>query len=342
MKTNPPPRHFSSKRANLLFLVLALAILLLIAYVLLPPRLSSSEGNGNSSAGNQNISVTNDSSADLYRLSYCNADGKELTFQYSTTSGWQLDDDPSFPLSQNTLTSMAARISKIVASRVLTPISEKDLVTYGLSKPALTVTASYSHRTATYYFGSVSGFGGSCYLAVEGESNSVYVVDQTYYTIFTFDYKSLLDQVMLPRLTADHILSYSVTSPGSSSEVTVTEPSYLTALTKLTLGNFVEYRPSEESLKEYGLTEEESTVITVHYFEDKTIDIESGSSGTRNSVQVQYSYTLRVGGSPENQSNMRYAIYGDSGIVYLIGNHTYQSLLQGASEALLGPSQSTE
>lgn len=124
---------------------------------------------------------------------------------------WVLDGEEEYPLSQSKLTSMAAGIAQLSATRLVVEAPE-DLSEYGLLNPSLLIKAvtvegkEYSLQlgeqltTDTDYYGQIAG------------DNAVYVIPMATRTKYAITKADLFDIESPPSITADTIREVKVSS----------------------------------------------------------------------------------------------------------------------------------
>ena len=117
--------------------------------------------------------LTQKTADDLIGLSWT-GDGETISFRCAD-GVWTAQDASDPPARQETFAFLSETVLSLKATRRLENVGS--LADYGLDKAAFTVTADWKDGTSTvYYMGGATPFADGYYLALSGESGTVYTV----------------------------------------------------------------------------------------------------------------------------------------------------------------------
>ncbi len=199
------------KKKNTITIILLLLVLILsgIGYGMLKSHNNRVEREKAEKEAEDNSVMLNDFEADsIVNLTVTSKDENFAFVKEGDT--WILQGEEDYPLSQSKLTSMAAGIAKLSATRMVVENPE-DLSEYGLNQPSILIKAvttegkEYSLQigdklpTDTDYFGTTS-------------DDTVYVIPMATRTKYAVTKEELFDVESSPSITADNIREVKVTS----------------------------------------------------------------------------------------------------------------------------------
>lgn len=223
-------------------------------------------------------------------LSYSNGSAT-LSFSAAEDGSWTWDNDPDFPLRQETVNSILALLINWRPQQTLA--AEEDLSAYGLDEPAGSLTLTGRDGTVrTLSFGRTTTDGTSRYVMDLGDPSTVYIIADTLFTHMGVPIYDMCSLPALPVLEEGAIRSILLRGPegedGTPALVTVltaskgedgsvkwlqgsedvTQNAYVRALLEdlhaLAFTRCVDYDPSDEALDICGFTAPPAAV-TVNY-----------------------------------------------------------------------------
>lgn len=269
-----------------------------------------------------------------------------LSFTVAESGEWVWENDPKFPLRQETINSILALLINWRPQQTLA--AEEDLSAYGLNEPTgfLTLTgADGSVRALT--FGKTTTDGTSRYVMEQSDPSTVYIIADTLFTQMGVPIYDMCDVPLLPLLEEDSIRSILIRGPenedGTPALVTVlttakrngeegpvtwlqgsenvtaneTVRALLEDLRALVLTKCVDYDPSDEALAICGF-DMPPAAITVNYTTD------AGADGT---------VSLTIGAQVLDGSG-RYVRLGDSTTIYSLPTAALDPLMRVAVNGL--------
>lgn len=312
-------------RGIVLIITFAVLALLLLVYFVLVPKMNPDEIPLETTAETHVIS--NHERKDITAFSY-KINGENLAFTYEDRTGyWRWSGDRDFPLNQTTVAGIAEAIAYIPATRVL-EAGEISIADAGLEEPAYTFSVTYSDGSySTYHIGNFNNFNNSNYFMTEGDDR-LYMISSGLESYFTMDLYDLAAEptIATNALSVDKISGYDVVDSVSSK--TVTDPALLEELLYLYVFDAVDFKPTEEELKEYGLDSGAAT-ITVHYTVTKEFNNEQGSISSTAGVEAAYDMIIKVGVLSEGNDSQRYVLIDDNPLVYRMNADTLEKLISG-------------
>ena len=225
-------------------------------------------------------------------------DGKSLSFMKEDGT-WYDAEDKSFPVDQDSLTTMTNALGAVSATRKLE--KPEDLSEYGLDSPVLTVRYTASDgKAAEFTVGDTNDAADGIYLKISGD-DAVYLVSSDFADSFNSDIYQLADMESFPAITSDSITDIAVKSGSHTLEIkndsdggrTVLEngeekencasssvTQFINTVTGITFNSHVEYNCKD--LSKYGL-DKPAADISVDYTTTETVGSgNSDSSETEN------------------------------------------------------------
>lgn len=263
-----------------------------------------------------------------------------LSFSVSEDGNWVWDNDPKFPLRQDTVNSILALLINWRPQQTLA--AEEDLSAYGLSEPAgsLTLTGADGSVRALS-FGKTTTDGTSRYVMEQSSPSTVYIIADTLFTQMGVPIYDMCELPVLPVLEESAIRSIlirgaesedgtpalvtvlttakrngeegAVTWLQGSENVTANEAvqALLADIRTLALTKCVDYDPSEEALSICGF-DKPPAALTVNY-----------TTGT--GVEETLSLTI---GAPVLDGSGRYVRLGDSTTIYSLPTAALDPLMR--------------
>lgn len=269
---------------------------------------------------------------------------------------WRYEEDEHFPVDQEKIKEMLSRFEALEAAFIIEQV--EDFGQYGLDDPACTIWLTAQEQDYEITLGDYSALDGQRYVSI-GDGN-VYLVAEDPAEAFNVGIDDLIDHDEMPDFdqvtgitfagaqshdifyaedSADTYCATDVYFLRSGSENlpldTSRVESYLTAISDLSLTNYVSYNATEEELVQYGLAEPELSVTVDYTWED-----DDGN-------EVSETYTLHISRDPEELARLEetgeekegeeitaYARVGESQILYQIPGDNYTRLMTAAYDDL--------
>lgn len=226
---------------------------------------------------------------------------------------WKLEDQPDFPLDQNTVSEMANAISRLKAHRAMTS-SEVDLESAGLRSPRFTVEISYTDGDAfSYYIGNENKTLDGLYL-METYSGKVYLVDSSLADYFNVSRMTLAELDTVPDATA--VRKITVSGPSGEKVYESDADGRFSAWQSLEFLAAADFAPDEETLASYSLTEDSRTAVTVEY--TVTTQVESSEQSADLKFDTDHTAVIYIGAVCKQSPSYTYASLAGSGLVCLI------------------------
>lgn len=287
-------------------------------------------------------------------------DGKSLSFMKEDGT-WYDAGDKSFPVDQDSLTTMTNALGAVSATRKLD--SPEDLSEYGLDSPVLTVRYTASDgKEAEFTVGDTNDAAGGSYLKISGD-DAVYLVASDFADTFNSDIYQLADMESFPTITSDSITDINVKSGSHTLEIkndsdggrTVLEngeekencaessvTQFINTVTGITFKSHVEYNCKD--LSKYGL-DKPAADISVDYTTTETVTETSAETVTETSaesvqetadteetesetetVEVAKQLILHIGS--QNEDGDYYAALDGSKEVHVVSGDTIKELIE--------------
>lgn len=275
------------KKALIIAIIcLAAAAVLYLLVVKLSQRSEDADSSDDS------LVISSVDSGQITAISY-EKDGKSLSFRKEDGT-WYNAEDKSFPVDQDSLTTMTNALGAVSATRKLD--SPEDLSEYGLDSPVLTVRYMASDgKEAEFTVGDTNDAAGGSYLKISGD-DAVYLVASDFVDTFNSDIYQLADMESFPTITSDSITDINVKSGSHTLEIkndsdggrivlengeekencassSVTQ--FINTVTGITFKSHVEYNCKD--LSKYGL-DKPTADISVDYTTAETVDSEDSDS----------------------------------------------------------------
>ena len=269
-----------------------------------------------------------------------------LSFIAEEDGDWAWENDPKFPLRQETINSILALLINWRPQQTLA--AEEDLSTYGLDEPAgfLTLTGADGSVRALS-FGKTTTDGTSRYVMEQNAPSTVYIISDTLFTQMSVPIYDMCDVPLLPLLEEGSIRSILIrgaeNEDGTPALVTIlttakrdggdgpvtwlqgsenvtsneTVQALLEDIRALVLTKCVDYDPSDEALSICGF-DLPLAAITVNYTSN------TGSDET---------LSLTIGAQVLDGSG-RYVWLGDSTTIYSLPTAALDPLMRVAANGL--------
>ncbi len=269
-----------------------------------------------------------------------------LSFTAEEDGAWAWENDPQFPLRQETINSILALLTNWRPQQTLA--AEEDLSAYGLDEPAgaLTLTGA-DGAVRSLSFGKTTTDGTSRYVMEQSDPSTVYIIADTLFTQMSVPIYDMCDVPLLPLLEESAIRSILIRGPenedGTPALVTVlttakrdgedgpvtwlqgsenvtaneTVRALLEDIRALVFTRCVDYDPSDEALTICGF-DTPPAALTVNYTTD---------TGTDETV------SLTIGAQVLDGSG-RYARLGDSTTIYSLPTAALDPLMRVAANGL--------
>jgi len=238
---------YSQKRILHTLLTIVAALVLLLAVVTALKKRGAEEQEPDASASSPEEGLVAQA-AEYGTLLYDNGTAT-LSFATDEEGRWYWADDPSFPLAQTYVTRIIDTIATLKPQQTIT--DGDALEDYGLSQPAMTITATSGTvgddpnsssggetrtetASTTLYIGNqVSGGSGSYYLYIDGAPETIYVVTDTLVTQISRGIYDMMELPELEELEESAIRSITVRGPSvpAAEEGGDPTPGLTTALT---------------------------------------------------------------------------------------------------------------
>ncbi|MDK2807784.1 MAG: hypothetical protein PWP24_518, partial [Clostridiales bacterium] len=333
------------KQMTLLFTLLFCMLGLILAYVLLGKQSNQTK-----------VSEGEDANEiELYSLDTDQTKSLTITNENGTLSlikkenAWHLTDNESFPVDETNIATMLNTLKKVNASKLVVE-DAKDKSEYGLDQPSVIIEITLENGvSAKIELGSKVPVKGGYYGVIDGEK-TIYVMDETYYTNFTYKKSDLMLAPLAPSIDAEKITDLKITSGNKTdfeallnNDATWTilgayksnvrgDSSKLSSLfanySSISYGDCVEYDCKDASA--YGIGTD-SKKIEIQYMEEdsdrNTSDDSSASTTTSDANEtktVPRQFKLLIG--KEDGDGNYYVQAEDSGYVYLMDMDTADEL----------------
>lgn len=189
--------------ASLIFVMLCL----IFSYYFIKDR-SEEKEEAELTQDKQNISLSSFQTDDIVQINYQNSSA--IMTLIKQDKKWEKKEDKNFPVDQEKVEEIIQTASSLSANRLVTKNAE-NLEQYGLLSPEVAVSfVSKDNQKVTFYLGNKvpSGEGGR-YL-VKDDETTIYTVDETYYTIFSYTENQMLVVENIPSFNEENILRLSV------------------------------------------------------------------------------------------------------------------------------------
>lgn len=285
------------------------------------------------------VTVTAYTADELTHLSYV-YEGNEYSFTRNTDTTWSLDTDELFPVKDNTVDTMATKLSGIEAEKT---VENGDVESFGFDEPTLTVTGKYSDETeVSFIFGKTNPFNELVYLK-DVNSGKIYMVESTVMSPFKVALTDLIETDELPTDISDDLINtLTITDETGASkainpEMGMNLTEAMDVFYKLEFPAETCKYTTEEGLADYGIGVSKAKV-ELSYKAPETAINEDGTSTT---VQVDTDYEIIFGDSWIREETIEdedgesyvektvfyyYTVPGST-IVYSINESDYEKLM---------------
>lgn len=278
-------------------------------------------------------------------LTYSNGSAT-LSFAIGEDGSWHWDNDPAFPMKQDTVNAILALVSGWSPQQTLA--AGEDLSTYGLNEPIGSLTLSgESGVLRSLSFGKTTTDGTSRYVMDQSDPSTVYIIADTLFSYMGVPIYDMCELPVLPVLEESSIHSILLLGPeheddtpalitilttarrnGDDGPVTwlqngenVTSNEMVRALLEdihaLSLTKCVDYDPSDEAASICGFDTPPAT-LTVNY---------TSASGTDETLSLTVGTTLLDGSG-------RYVRLGDSTAIYALPTAALDPMMRIAVNGL--------
>lgn len=312
------------KRGVKSLILLAVLVALLGSYGIVSKM--SEQAEVNEEAGS--FALFEKSAEDISALSWTNS-GAQYRFVRGE-DGWEKDGDAAFPVNQQAVEDMAARLAGMQASRRLTGV--ENTADYGLTDDSFAVTAEWADgETTRCSLGDETPFADGWYLRIDGEDGVVYTAASSLEAMFA---ETDVDLAELEKI--DSVENAASLQIGDSLNLvyheeggfdtdrhwfsTDGEPmddaavdALLTEINSLEWQELCVVNATEEELGTYGLDEANATLLSLRGDDDASLDIYLGAT---------------------NDAGDYYARLPGSGMVYTLDGDSTQDILASNVDAL--------
>lgn len=205
-------------------LLILIGILVVLAAGLLAVRAHNKAAEKKAAAADAASSESSLTGADLKfsAISYTNSNAT-LSFARDKDGNWYWTGDPEFPLDSDYLTKLSNTLSGLTPQQTITKGDTLDA--YGLSTPAVTLTATETDGTALKLaLGKATTDGKSYYLLKDGDESTVYVVEGTLYAELTQGIYAMIQLPKLPTVQESQLTSVAISGAAQTAlKATVTK-----------------------------------------------------------------------------------------------------------------------
>ncbi len=337
------------KRYGKLVILLLVLVALILAYFIYNSYMKKSETD-DVTAEETVLSVLNLSSSKISSIKYL-FDEKEVLL-VKKEDGWKWADDEEFPIDTSYPETMANALSNITALRLITESSDK-FGEYGLDDPCFEVAfETVDGNQYTYTIGDYNSVTDGYYFKLDN-SDKVYLSDATIKTPFEYAILDMVEKEEFPVIQYESITSLEYTSQGKKHTVTTdsngadfyTDPymyflidengevapadgrlaaELLISTADVTFSDCIVYKPDQETLEMYGLSDEKRSVFDIIYTET----IKNDTSGSNVTVSTEKSYSFSVGCyvNEITGKNAYCAMTEGSDVIYSISENTGEAL----------------
>ncbi len=182
---------------KLLVLVLVLAVLA-GGYIFL----KSLDLNGEREPESTEIVLRETAQEDIVSLSW--SYGTDMPAFVKSEEGWKLEGDDKFPVKQSAVESLTAKLASITAEQAVTVIN--DINDYGFDEPGLTVSYKTTDGTEdTLVFGDVNSLTGAYYTTLNGDTETVYLINEELPKAFMKGLKDMLAYESIPAVEFENV-----------------------------------------------------------------------------------------------------------------------------------------
>lgn len=276
-------------------------------------------------------------------LTYSNG-STTLSFSLGEDGVWRWDADTSFPLDETTVKSILAQLTGWKPQQILRDQESLDAAELSESTGSLSATAAKGGAT-TLLFGKATTDGTSCYVRLNGDETTVYIIDNTIQGLMSVPIYDMCLLPELPVLAESDLRSVTVQGPAPAEEGAAAQ---VTTLTNQS-GDAVSWRANGANVTDdqlvRGLMEDLTSFQVskcVDYApSDEAADI-CGFGAPQAILRLLYTQNgqdgevlLTIGNQPPDQSG-RYVRIGEEAPIYLMQAELLDPLMRIAAEGLEG------
>lgn len=277
-------------------------------------------------------------------LTYSNG-STTLSFTLDEAGVWHWDADETFPLDDATVRDILSQLTSWKPQQILTDQESLDAAGLAESTASLSAAAAKGGAT-TLLFGKATTDGTSCYVRLNGDETTVYIIDNTILGLMNVPIYDMCVLPELPALAESDLRSVTVQGPAPAEEgaaapvTTLTNQSagegvswrtnganvtdaqavrdLMEDLTNLQVSKCVDYAPSDEAAELCGFSSPQA-ILRLLYTQD----------------EQEGEILMSVGGMPPDQSG-RYVRFGESAPIYLAASELLDPLMSIAANGLEG------
>lgn len=311
------------KRTNKLLILLAVLLVLVLAYAVMIKTLPHEDEDGEKTVTYEATDITREN---ITEIAFDRGDG-ELAFEANGDT-WVYADAPSLPIDGAKISNMADTMAELAGSYRITDISDEAFKEYGLAEPSLTVKITENGMEKAYRFGIFNSSVESYYFCSENLQKLVFLVSKDAFDAFDYSMEDIIVKEDSPKIEADDVTSISLTdSEGNAVELALVktlvkegdeenEPEYDVTATRTEgtkvsdylCADFYELADQISNIKFdtlAGFKEEDgaklgfdkASVLTVKYTERKKVEADGAKGGY---IENEKTLTLYIGKDGEN------------------------------------------
>lgn len=277
---------------------------------------------------------------------------------------WLYDDDEAFPVNQEKITELLETFSAFTAAFTIDDV--EDFNQYGLEEPSGTIHIDTADASYEINLGAYSTLDAQRYVSI-GDGR-VYLASHDPLEDFDLHLSDLIAHDELPdlqqvtALTFSGLENYEITYKADNDRAyseddcyftdldgemlpldTDRVESYLSALSSMTLSEYVSYNVSDAELTSFGLDDPVLTVTAAYALDEdsanetQTVTIALGRDPTQLAAEAQAEEdeaTADSADEAEEEEFLAYARVNDSQIVYQISESDYLALVDASVDAL--------
>ena len=278
--------------------------------------------------------------------------------------GWKWAADEEFPLNQSYPVNMASTLSALRAIREIADSLENE-AEYGLDAPELTVKLkTVTGQEYELSLGSYNVIAEGYYAKITGK-DKVYFVDALTVDPFGYSMLDMLKSDKLPSVDSESITKVELVASVGTTAITTDSTGaefyadpyvfftkdengkviavdgkaggeFMSAISEISLGDAVAYKPDAETLEQYALSESARICLNVDYKKA----VENSDTNTSVNVTTDEKYSLYVGITTDEEGNVAYyAMLPESNVVYKLvgGSNVSQAMTADFESKLVCP-----
>lgn len=328
-----------------ILMILAAMLLIVLGIRYRQHRAETEDGGVGDPAGTESPAVSDS----IYTaLRYSNG-STTLSFSRDETGVWRWDANEEFPLDDTVLLEILDELANWKPQQTLT--DQESLDASGLAESTGSLSATARDGATTLLFGRATTDGESCYVRLNGDESTVYIIDDAIQDLMNVPIYDMCRPPELPALTASRISSITVQGPAPAATeetpspappsvtltaqqgsttvwrcngVNVTESQEVSELVKdavsLKVGKCIDYDPSEEAAEICGFGNPPAA-LQITFASDS---------------QEEQTLLLTVG-FPLPDGSGRYARLNGEAPIYLLETDFTEPLMQIAANGLAEP-----